>query len=39
MQTNAQTPEVRRRNVILALVHAGLAIAILAVFVWVQSHK
>jgi hypothetical protein len=38
-QMKEVTRETRRRNVILALVHVGLAIAILAAFVYVQSHK
>jgi hypothetical protein len=37
------TPEQRslrsRRNVILALVHVALALAILAAFVYAQSHR
>lgn len=39
MQTDGPQPDVRRRNVILALVHAALALAILAAFVYVRSHQ
>jgi hypothetical protein len=28
-----------RRNVMLALAHGAVALAILALFVWVQAHK
>ncbi len=31
--------DVKRRNLILALVHVGIVAVILAAFVYVQSHK
>lgn len=39
MATNDVSHEVKRRNVIFALVHVALVLVILAAFVYVQGHK